>query len=780
MPPKRGVRRRIALDNWESALDDAATEEWPEVIVSSLDVTTVYLENFLNARVKSHDGRVLPVPSRQSIQYLTAAAQRLGLVVSQDGQSVGAKRAATKKAKRGNCPEITRAGLSINTVFDGVDDKDGIVDAIRRASSATRCIALHGSLRVDLLMRHAIKDVDALREWFHANTNAEVDKKVKTFVTKAWYASKINETTNKAIPHSLSDEEELQCFGNAKFVWPARLESNVFKEAANAYARALILHFTDLTRVKRRIIKFVQCHLWDAAFKLKKPRRISRASQATRDAWRDFQDGGAAAVKEGAIKLILTAIETGDDMHVVRDEHRAALKAVRGALGIGVGVELDEPWLTFNMVNSVKFSMCTLRAIDDISARRKDLAQQLVERRCPKEEAMAVTWAPESFTFVPHCRSSDERRFVTIGETVLRAGQMFPGRAQERVELADAMIERIELNLRKALGRDYHPDGKFRWTRAIDSDGYSCNVHFYKRKAPSSTPPKPASSKRKADEELPRVALPDIIVSVDPGRVNLATAVVRVAGQLVMRRVGRCGSRMKPLSMKLTARQHRMETGATRHGAMQRANLKAEQLRHKELHADLDKSTYRTSDISKIQAYASLITELAALRSCSRAATSRRRSLKCKRTSSMQRFFVRLRRAAEKAWSTGRQCVTTPTAYLVWGNGSFGHTGLGHSPGPTKTLRHVAIQVFKLDRGEWESSPKWIVEDGCEFRTSALSCFPSHGKSLAVRVQGVGKKVVGRRMRFMYVNDASTVGARTCIWVCIMNWYGCRCPMHFH
>jgi hypothetical protein len=194
---------------------------------------------------------------------------------------------------------------------------------------------------------------------------------------------------------------------------------------------------------------------------------------------------------------------------------------------------------------------------------------------------------------------------------------------------------------------------------------------------------------------------------------------------------------------------------------MQRANLKAEQLRHKELHADLDKSTYRTSDISQVKTYASLITELAALRSCSRAVTSRRRSLKCKRTSSMQRFFVRLRRAAEKAWSNGRQCVTTPTAYLVWGNGSFGHTGLGHSPGPTKTLRHVATQVFKMNKGEWQSSPKWIVEDGCEFRTSALSCFPSHGKSLAVRVQGVGKQVVGRRMRFMYVNDASTVGART-------------------
>lgn len=688
--------------SWRDFIDDFIDNdpEDPSARPPSGKFTVPRLKELIGART----GRRVP-HSGITKGELIEIAQELRLVGIVDASHQDGV-AAKKKTERGGRAQRSTAGLSLNTLLDPsrrhgqLDEPDVVrvpvlaIIELRHASEVMRDLAILGSRRTALL----------LRSHPHIDTVLSSEVALRAFVRRVWYAST---TTTRARPIYATADEERDVFGNLRLSMrraggSKNFPCNVFKLVAHQYAASIWLHLTDLSRVIKRVSLAVRCLLyWQFQTRPLPGQRKNKAAYLV-----------ATALRAG------TNIARGDD---AVGSAQCALVQIRAMLQMDRVEPLTDDWLEANAARSLAFSLSVLELVDDAKAKAQKLVDDGVEK----------VWHPKAFVFIPTCKIARGRRFITLDKTSIKQfGFDF--------EAIKRRLEEIGL-VNEAKGVS--------WTGTLTTDGYSCNVHLHKP-----APKKPAKKRKKlggdggsdGGSSRSRVRMysvaPNIMISIDPGRNNLATAVIWINGEVVFKFRVRVppgvGVRRRPESMILSAVQHRMETGATRHMAIERSKLKKEQLVDEvALHEALTASSSRTNDLDSVRAHMAASITLGLKRVCTRNDTSRRRSSRCKRRASMLAFFTRLKRRAEKLYAD--RCpnarLKSATAVIVWGDASVKHTGLGRAPAPCKTIQQVARQVFcRPTKG---GGPRWEFEYGSEWCTTKNACFEPYNETMAVRVR---------------------------------------------
>jgi len=504
-------------------------------------------------------------------------------------------------------------------------------------------------------------------------------------------------------------------------ILPRPKQKNVVTHAANSYAGSLRRHFANADTVKQRIKRFASARLFGVS---SKPPPQGEADADTDDA--DDIVGERQDVGDSPLYNVISALECkGFKEEAMHPRQVEVLNEIRKLIGLPQGTELDSNWLRVNIHSSIRFSLATVKVLDDLREQAEVLHQD-VERRFPDKSTRPKLkkGCARGLHFAP--LNALKRRFITVD-----ASDMAPllGLPAKGPLIAHAVREMLLPNIKKIYGEKmaHHPDDATAkgeaWylTGTFDTDGYSIHPHFQRRKTPEEAS-KPPSSKQTKPEKI--AAPPRLLLLVDPGRVNVATITVVKDGKVVMRAHN---GRERPLKFTFTTRQYYSLTGQTRSNL-----IRERRLRKDVVGAGLRKAqsatSLRTGDRRQVVEYikASLAHAVASdqawARALKKSAATERWRREAAKEGALLRWFYQVRRSVGAV--TGIWDAT-----VVWGC-KVAATGKGNLSAPTERSANVAAQV----KG-------WTLVRGDEYKTSALSCVAPHAKNMAPRFRGTVSSV---------------------------------------
>ena len=553
--------------------------------------------------------------------------------------------------------------------------------------------------------------------------------------------------------------------------------SNVVTHAANAYAGAMRRHFAHLDTVKRRIRRYASARLFDCVVQ---PEAGEEDGTGLDAAVLDEVVKRKRDVGDAPLYNICGALEDPEfPVSAMHPDQRTVLKEIRDRLELPEGTPLTDSWLRRNIHSSIRFSLRVVDTLDEVREQAqavwKHYEQTIKEDdKRPKLRRGATS----GLHFVP--LNKLDRRFVTLDATDLMGVMGLSGVEESLV--ADVVREAVQSNITKIFGKDYDPrSGEQAWTftGTMDTDGQSVHLHFLrpKKKGDKASPTRddddddkdddgvdlPVGVQDSSPEEVqsptvePETALtsmsteeggrlahpPKLIISVDPGRVNLATMTVMVDGKVLM--IKGTNGRHRPLKFTFSNRQYYTLRGTRKRevalkGRQRRDDAKedaevegakdAEQRRlassgsRRQLRSALSATSLKTGDVSKIVAYmlAHQTTHADANQKVWSEALSKRKSTerwrgRVSKDSTILRWFHQVKAAIKKR--TGLEEAT-----VVWGC-RVAPSGKGNLSVPTDRIAQLAKRV-----------EGWNVVTGDEFRTSKNSCVPPHVVNLSPRFRG--------------------------------------------
>ena len=491
-------------------------------------------------------------------------------------------------------------------------------------------------------------------------------------------------------------------------ILPRPKQDNVTTHAANAYAGAMRRHFANADIVKQRIKRYASAKLFG----------VVPAPPPTGEDDDDKNDAPVLPrpdVGDSPLYNIVGALECkGFDTSAMHPRQVEVLEDIRVALGLPHGTELDSNWLRANIHASIRFSLRTVKALDDLR-QQSDEVQKELERRFPDEKTRPKLkkGCARGIHFAP--LNALKRRFVTVDAT-----DMAPllGLPSSGPFIAQAVREMLIPNVNKIFGEKmaHHPDEATRsgdaWylTGTFDTDGFSIHPHFQRRKTADEAASASASASKKKSEPSPKAAsVPRLLLLADPGRVNLVTITVMLNGVVMMTTHN---GRTRPLKFTFTTRQYYSLIGETRMKTIRERRAKKDAV-GAELRRRQSATSLRTGNYNKVVEYieASLdhavASDQAWARALKKGAATERWRREAAKDGALLRWFHMVKR---------RVMVVTKLddATVVWGC-KVKSTGMGNLSAPTERSAHVAARV-----------PGWTVVRGDEYKTSALSFVTPH------------------------------------------------------
>ncbi len=499
---------------------------------------------------------------------------------------------------------------------------------------------------------------------------------------------------------------------------------NVTTHAANAYAGAMRRHFANADTVKQRIKRYASAKLFGVV-------RAPPPPGEEDDDENDVPVLPRPDVGDSPLFNIVSALECkGFDESAMHPKQAEVLDDVRTTLGLPQGTELDSNWLRANIHASIRFSLRTVKVLDDLRE-QADAVQKDLERRYPDEKTRPKLkkGCARGLHFAP--LNALKRRFVTVDAT-----DMAPllGLPSSGPFVAQSVRETLIPNVKKIFGEKmaHHPDEATRsgeaWylTGTFDTDGFSIHPHFQRRKTA-----KEASRSASKEKPLPppKVAsVPKLLLLVDPGRVNLVTITVMKEGETMMRTHN---GRTRPLKFTFTTKQYYSLMGETRRKVIRERRAKKD-VGGADLRRQQSAASLRTGNYRNVVAYVQASLEHAAAsgqawaRALKKGAATERWRREAAKDGVLLRWFHGVRRSVGKL--TGLYDAT-----VVWGC-KVQATGKGNLSAPTERSAQVASRVAG-----------WKVVRGDEYNTSKLAFVAPHVPNLSPRFRGV-KSVVRRRL----------------------------------
>ena len=512
-------------------------------------------------------------------------------------------------------------------------------------------------------------------------------------------------------------------------ILPRPKQDNVTTHAANAYAGAMRRHFANTDIVKRRIKRYASAKLFG----------VVRAPPPPGEEDDDENEPTLLQPEVGDSPLynIVGALECKDfDESAMHPRQVEVLEDVRTTLGLPRGTELDSNWLRANIHASIRFSLRTVKVLDDLRE-QADKVQKDLEHRYPDEKARPKLkkGCARGLHFVP--LNALKRRFVTVDATDMAALLGLPSSGPF---IAQAVREMLIPNVKKIFGEKmaHHPDDATRsgeaWylTGTFDTDGFSIHPHFQRRKTADEaarSASKTAEAPKKSLPPPPKAeSAPKLLLLVDPGRVNLVTITVMKDGEMVKRTHK---GRTRPLKFTFTTKQYYALMGETRRKIIRerraRKDVDGAVLRRQQSAASL-----RTGNYRDVVAYVQASLDQAAAsgqawaRALKRGAATERWRRQAAKDGVLLRWFHSVRKSVGKL--TGLYDAT-----VVWGC-KVQATGKGNLSAPTERSALVASRVAG-----------WKVVRGDEYNTSKLAFVTPHAPNLSPRFRGV-KSVVRHRL----------------------------------
>jgi len=510
-------------------------------------------------------------------------------------------------------------------------------------------------------------------------------------------------------------------------VLPRPDQANLITHAANTYAGAMRRHFANADTVKQRIKRFAASKLFGLTHAPPAPGEEDADGAAV---------GGRPDVGDSPLYNIVSALECKtfqeDAMHPRQLE---VLADVRRILGLRRGTELDSNWLRANIHDSIRFSLVTVKAIDDLRAQASALQ---LDNDQGSNGASGGPRLKKGCTrglhFVP--LNALKRRFVTVDATDLAP---LLGLPSEGPLIAQAVREMLLPNVRAIYGEKmaHHPDaatsagGAWYLTGTFDTDGFSIHPHFKRRKTPEEAASKaPLASRPARDSAPPKVAkAPRLLILADPGRVNLVTMTVMLDGKVVMKTTAK--GRQRPLKFTFTTRQYYALTGATRARIIREKRARKDAV-GAPLRAAQSSTSLRTGDYQQVVGYVKAGLDHASAsgeawaRALKKGAATERWRREAAKEGELLKWFHGVQRSVKRV--TGLSKAT-----VVWGC-KVAATGRGNLSAPTERSAALAARVNG-----------WTLVRGDEYKTSALSCEAPHTVNLAPRFRGK-VSTVGRSM----------------------------------
>jgi hypothetical protein len=370
---------------------------------------------------------------------------------------------------------------------------------------------------------------------------------------------------------------------------------------------------------------------------------------------------------------------------------------IRARLGLPAGVELDKSWLQANLEKSVRFTLQMAKDFDALRVLAAEMYKDGTEVR--KGVAKGVKWVP-----------THKVQAASIKLDASDIARALIGTVLEDNELAETVVrEFFRPGIARAFGAKHASDdpGGLEFTSTIDTNGTQVSVHF---KRPRRHKPKKESVAKKAAEPI---ALPRVVMMVDPGRVRIVTMSVFLDNKpCVFKKHKKDGStRDVRLRFKLSGAQYYSTSGirvATRCQHRRRQKVAA----LKKLDTVLSKGTIRTGNDATMAAYLRALTstwnEAFAF-----AGSKKSRDAKLRRFAGKQRAQARFFNQVHRSLVAHFGQAEADKALMVWGCAKVSPSGKGNLTVPTQGIAAVAARYWKIVSGDEYRTSSACGKAGC-------------------------------------------------------------------
>lgn len=516
---------------------------------------------------------------------------------------------------------------------------------------------------------------------------------------------------------------------------PRTTIENSLTHAAKLYATALKRHLTDPSVLENRIKKYCRARLLGVVVRPKEGQEDAAPTADDETLAVRMRGGRPDDVGENPLYNVIAALTDEQyDTTAMHPAQTGVVEEVRRSLGLAAGVRLNRAWLESNLFGSLRFAHLVATTCDALREEAVALYKEL-ERAVPDKASRPPVHrgCTRGCKFVPLMKRT--RRFMALDATSLV--KLLNLRSVPGIEGVSESVVREFLmpGIRKAFGKTYtctsDADRRSRTTKTawtftgtIYTDGLFARVHFERSRRPGeSGDRKKATSKRQrsdsATEPSRLVAPPRILLSVDTGRINVATIAVFLNGVPVL------DKRKRPLSFILTARAYHTMIGNRLQSAVTKRAVARSNDALKKLRSELSATCLHTGDAFNVLRYLRALSRYRSAddeewsRTLGNAACRRRNMRTVSKERILTKWFLGVKRSVKRA--TG---CADDEALVVWGC-QVAATGLGNLSAPTGRVHEAAKHV-----------PGWNVVRGDEYNTSQKASDSGHKQLCSVRVAG--------------------------------------------
>ena len=674
--------------------------------IDTTDLRKLWIEHAA-AEVGLRNARKNVPKSRADILKALLAAGKLS-VADAEAKNVRADRSTALQEGYLSVQACRRA--SVAALFRGIPNAEAVKSAIVKMSETASRLFYQRSFLVWLHLARVVEEGGPLPDM-------EGDQ-LNRFVRQAYTIR-----TARSQLKNLELEKTMDLHKHLFPILPRPEQRNVITHAANTYAGAMRRHFANIDTVKQRIKRFASSRLFGLIF-------TSPPGEEDAD---DAVVCKRPDVGDAPLYNIVSALECKEFREeAMHPRQLEVLADIRRILGLPRGTELDANWLRANIHDSIRFSLSTSKALDDLKAHAAAVQRDLDGQSEGAARGSKLTkGCARGLRFTP--LNALKRRFVTLDATDIAP---LLGLPSEGPLVAQAVREMLLPNVRAIFGEKmaHNPDevtmAGNAWypTGTFDTDGYSIHPHFQRRKTQKEATV--SASGRKSAHDTPKVAgPPKVLILADPGRVNLVTMTVMMDGEVMMKETAK--GRKRPLKFTFTARQYYSLTGQTRSRIIREKRCRKD-LEGAALRTAMSSTSLRTGDYAKVVDYIKTSFDHAAAsdqawaRALKKGAATERWRREAAKEGQLLKWFYMVKRAVKSV-------TREDDATVVWGC-KVAATGRGNLSAPTERSAALAARV----KG-------WTLVRGDEYKTSALSCDAPYPINLAPRFRGL-TSIVRRRM----------------------------------